>query len=39
MNWYSKVNMTEITLDPQQIQEDLKNEILFIIELIKYNRK
>lgn len=31
--------MTEITLDPQQIQEDLKNEILFIIELIKYNRK
>ena len=31
--------MKEITLDPHQIEEDVKNEILFIIELIKYNRK
>lgn len=30
--------MIEITLDPIQIEEDLKNEVLFIIELIKFNR-
>lgn len=36
---YYTQQMSEITLDPLQIEEDLKNEVLFIIELIKYNRK